>query len=633
MKSAILSVLLVITLLSSAQAVKVINDLPVLTTLEEHVDPAHTAVIVVDMQNEIVSMEGKIRRKDRHAPANLANHEVAPSYAEQVKNMQAFLEKARSNGLPIIYAQYIHKSETGKMLVNGPEYWTHRKADWVSCAVAGTWESATIKELAPHEGDVVINKSRANTFYNTYLDDVLKEKGIQCLLLTGTAGGGCVFATAMGAMDRGYYASFVKDCVDQPTYIDSDLIKGRFAVYDSEQVYTAWNDLSASEDTEKLSTREFLELFLYEPKNVDDYISGNSYSFAKYNGELGILHRSRRYPEGIDDSYCIYNYDENDARQMIMHGEKPCRINTYGSSFAMGEGVSDAETWQEIIAAHLDEPVRNFGVGGYSTYHNYLRIQREEARTPSDYIVLDLGNGDHCLNLVPWQRIRFRADTDKAFHTTMPYLIADPDTGQLEEMANPCPTPESLHNLCNLDWVHNRFKDDYLVKLLMGSNTVQSKALEMIRKSTEMGLEKLKDFDDEFQNALIWVYPDPDYNRRSQWSSMRIIEKIEEYAAANGKKILYVLSYGPIDLQMWLDDGERFDKPFADFMRQSGVNYIDMMDVHKEDFKKYKVSSEEYFERFFNHHSYGPMGNQFKAFVIKDRLVEMMDPKPVPYRD
>jgi len=213
-----------------------VNGVQVLTELSEYADPDHTAVVVVDMQNEIVSTEGGYARKDRKAAANPEAHQVTPAYRDLVENIRRLLEQARSRRIPIIYAEYIHRDESGKMVVNGTECWTHRNSEWVSCATGGTWEARTVKELAPRHGDPVIRKSRANAFYNTYLDDILKEKGIRSILLTGTAGGGCVFSTAMGAMDRGYYAVFVRDCVDQTNYLDSDLIRGRFPIHNSKEV-------------------------------------------------------------------------------------------------------------------------------------------------------------------------------------------------------------------------------------------------------------------------------------------------------------------------------------------------------------------------------------------------------------
>jgi hypothetical protein len=40
--------------------------------------------------------------------------------------------------------------------------------------------------------------------------------------------------------------------------------------------------------------------------------------------------------------------------------------------------VSDNETWQEYLAGHLGEPIRNFGMGGFGVYQAYRRMIREE---------------------------------------------------------------------------------------------------------------------------------------------------------------------------------------------------------------------------------------------------------------
>src|SRR6266571_1111041 len=111
---------------------------------------------------------------------------------------------------------------------------------------------------------------------------------------------------------------------------------------------------------------------------------------SKNDSELGYLHRDRRFKEGIEDTICTYTYDESGARHTIMHADKACRVNTYGDSFTSCEQVSDGETWQEALAAYLGEPIRNYGIGGYSVYLAYLRMKREEARNPARYIILNI---------------------------------------------------------------------------------------------------------------------------------------------------------------------------------------------------------------------------------------------------
>ena len=52
-----------------------------------------------------------------------------------------------------------------------------------------------------------------------------------------------------------------------------------------------------------------------------------------------------------------------------------------GDSFTHCDQVSDGETWQEFLASHIREPVKNFGVGGYSVFQAVKRMERVQAGT------------------------------------------------------------------------------------------------------------------------------------------------------------------------------------------------------------------------------------------------------------
>ena len=85
---------------------------------------------------------------------------------------------------------------------------------------------------------------------------------------------------------------------------------------------------------------------------------------------------------------------------MINYADQPCRINTYGNSFTQCAQVSDGESWQEILAAHIREPIRNFGVGGYGVYQAYRRAMSVEVTDiAAEYIVLNIWDDDHKRNL------------------------------------------------------------------------------------------------------------------------------------------------------------------------------------------------------------------------------------------
>ena len=70
-------------------------------------------------------------------------------------------------------------------------------------SVAGKYEASDIaKDVAPAGNEPVV-KSKAGKFLNTDLEKILKEKGIQTVVVTGTAANGAVLYTASGAALRG----------------------------------------------------------------------------------------------------------------------------------------------------------------------------------------------------------------------------------------------------------------------------------------------------------------------------------------------------------------------------------------------------------------------------------------------
>lgn len=80
----------------------------------------------------------------------------------------------------------------------------------------------------------------------------------------------------------------------------------------------------------------------------------------------------------LSRSRLVYDYEADGARKLVNCPERPCRVHSYGDSFTHCDQVSDGETWQECLAAHLREPIRNYGVGGYSVYQAYRRMRAVE---------------------------------------------------------------------------------------------------------------------------------------------------------------------------------------------------------------------------------------------------------------
>lgn len=373
---------------------------------------------------------------------------------------------------------------------------------------------------------------------------------------------------------------------------------------------TMWPVRGSAQAADDLTSRKraFLKRFLYSRDDLDACLAGKGFYFSRYDAEVGYVHTDRDYKEGMDGSVCSYRYDKTGARRTIAHGDKPCRINTYGNSFTSCEQVSDGETWQEILAAHLGEPIRNFGTGAYSVYLAYLRMKREEKRWPAGYIIFNIYDDDHYRNLLPWQRARFGVNR-KSIGPTMPYVSVNPEAGDWVEHPNPCPTAEDLYDLCDEEGAWRMFKDDYLLERYV---------LREKRREQKDPQAPANDYEDE------------ELTRRALYASMRIIEKVEELAAREKRVVLYVLSYSSYTIRRWLNDGHRFDQSFVDFFNRRQLPCVDLLKAHTDDYARFAPGVDAYLKRYFIGH-YNPLGNHFCAFALKDKLLATLKPPSPAY--
>jgi len=348
---------------------------------------------------------------------------------------------------------------------------------------------------------------------------------------------------------------------------------------------------------------DYLKKKLYTHQEVDDWLSGRAFLKTKYDPELGYVPNSRTAEHGMDGALIHYNIDDSGARRTIAYADRPCRINSYGGSHVNCEQVQDGETFQEILAGHLCEPVRNFGDSG-SLYQAYLRMKRVEKTHPADVIIFGLYDDPFYRNSYSWQTFRF-GKNDQHISPTMPYLKVDWETKEVTEVPNLCPTQESLYNLCDLDWTYETFKDDLIMNLAMGS-----------------------------PNQQLLFMPDADtiYHQLAMLTSKYVIDLVADYADKNKKKILFVLSYHRINFRKKIQDNYRFDQEIVDHLDSKNLSYVDMMQEHVEDFANHNLTAEEYLEIYYIGH-YNPRGVFFYAFNLKDTLVELLTPKPVPYQE
>ena len=165
---------------------------------EVHVDPARTALVVVDMQNDFVREGGSLRVPDAEA--------TIPAISE-------LLGLARARGMHVIYSQDTHR--------DGDREWQI----WPQHGREGSWGWQIVDALTPAEDETVLRKVRYYAFYGTPLDHLLRVWGIATLVICGTLANICVHYTAAIAALRRYNVVIPRDAISalDPFDLESSL--------------------------------------------------------------------------------------------------------------------------------------------------------------------------------------------------------------------------------------------------------------------------------------------------------------------------------------------------------------------------------------------------------------------------
>ena len=151
---------------------------------EVRVDPAKTALIVVDMQNDFVKEGGTL---------------VVPDAEATVPTIRGLLDSARESGIKVVFTQDTHNE-------GDPEW-----EIWPEHVREGSWRWEVVEELKPLEDEVVIRKVRYDAFYGTHLDHFLRIWDVDTLIICGTVANICVHYTAASAAARWYGVIIPKD--------------------------------------------------------------------------------------------------------------------------------------------------------------------------------------------------------------------------------------------------------------------------------------------------------------------------------------------------------------------------------------------------------------------------------------
>jgi nicotinamidase-related amidase len=165
--------------------------------IREMINPGHTALVIWDVQNELVSRSF--------------------NKADFTKNIKPLLAAARKAMVPVIYTKitplpkgyeasfqaYMQMKRTG---ITDP-------AKLPAFMVPGSNEAEIFSEVAPLPGDLVLNKYTPSIFPGTHFEQLMRNKGITTIIFSGISTETGISGSARDSANRGFYTIVVSDCV------------------------------------------------------------------------------------------------------------------------------------------------------------------------------------------------------------------------------------------------------------------------------------------------------------------------------------------------------------------------------------------------------------------------------------
>ena len=155
-------------------------------------DPSRSALVIQDMQNDVIIEGGAFA--DSGAPAHATSQNV-------VENVKGLADAARKAGVPVIHVWYIVEEGAAGLKQNAPLFQGVKEAN---ALVRGTWGAAPAEGLEAQDGDHIVEKMRMNGFYETRLDILLRGLGADQLIITGAWTNMSIEHTARHGADAGY---------------------------------------------------------------------------------------------------------------------------------------------------------------------------------------------------------------------------------------------------------------------------------------------------------------------------------------------------------------------------------------------------------------------------------------------
>lgn len=171
------------------------------------IDPRRTAVLMIDMQRDFLEPGGFGEALGNDV--SLLARAVAPC--------RMLLATARAAGIEVLHTREGHRpnlsdAPRAKLERSPPGSRIGDVGPMGRILVRGEPGHEIVPELAPLPAEVVIDKPGKGAFYQTDLESILRNRGIETLLVAGVTTEVCVHTSVREANDRGLRCIVVGDC-------------------------------------------------------------------------------------------------------------------------------------------------------------------------------------------------------------------------------------------------------------------------------------------------------------------------------------------------------------------------------------------------------------------------------------
>ncbi len=212
------------------------------------IDPAKTALLIVDMQNQFISRDGldaKIAREKGMFDKWEYFFDRIDNVA--IPNNKKLLDFFRGNKLEVTFGRIAchHKDGRDRSPVQ-------RRPGWNNILLPiGDWGAEMVDELLPLEDEVVVNKTTDSVLSGTNYEHLLRNMGIETVVCTGVVTDQCVASTVRSLADAGFEVILVEDACAAATQQLHDA-----EIMIMNQIYC---QVKSTEETIQLITKEIEE--------------------------------------------------------------------------------------------------------------------------------------------------------------------------------------------------------------------------------------------------------------------------------------------------------------------------------------------------------------------------------------